>query len=217
MMQFDQPVSEDHLLVRLMGHGLCLTPLSLFDASQVGDDSGSVDITLHSGAFARVLPAEGGYQSKIDPATTKTLRDVVHIDMAEGVLKAGWKIQTSRFSCVWPPALKLRSNRYPSEPSPFDLFTDYGLLIYVQSPRVFPSLAAMAAPGQDTRRLVPDSPHPFVELTYQHQSVAWVQRHAVINLGASKIILSAQFPASHEKTDLMLVLDVEDSIQATAY
>lgn len=208
-----QPCPQQHAFVRVAGFNLVILPWDLFTGKVVNDCH--LDIELKSGKFARIIPDNGGYQSKVDSSTTKSLHEVVEIGALATPLK--WEIQTSLFACDWPAGLTLITSAFPENPALFDLCSGNGLMISVQTPRNIPSLSGMCAAHQTIVHMEPGAAHPFVLLSYCHAGEDWMQRHSIATVGMQKVILSAQCPAALWSESIHTVEQFEASIQETEW
>ena len=168
---FEMTDNCHHAWVRLVGYDLAIVPAQAFVAWAENGPAARVDIGLSSGAFAQIIPHEGGYKSKLDLTTTSSVYDVAQIELLTA--PARWAVQTSIYRCDWPAGGKLRSIVAPSAPWPFDFFTENGLLIWVQNPRQIPVLQDMAAPGQSLIEMNERNSAPSVLLSYLVQSQPW--------------------------------------------
>ena len=142
--------------------------------------------------FARVIPDNGGYHSKIDQCT-KSLSDVV--DVQRGPAIDEWRIETSIFTCCWPHGYQLCSNNFPDDPGPFDLVGVNNKLIFIQKPKVLSRIEEMAAPNQtivDTHR---STESEWIELEYDHDGESWRQRHEVVLLLDERFVVTVQSPS----------------------
>lgn len=206
-----QPCPQHHAFVRIAGFNLVILPWDLFTGKVVNDCH--LDIELQSGKFARIIPDNGGYQSKVDSSTTKSLHEVVEIGALATPPK--WQIQTSLFACDWPAGLTLITSAFPENPALFDLCSADRLMISVQTPRNIPELSSMCAADQKMVHMESDAAHPFVLLSYCHAGEDWVQRHSVVTVGKQQVILSAQCPSALWPVSIYVVEKFEASMQET--
>jgi hypothetical protein len=114
------------------------------------------------------------------------------LDLQVGPSHAHWRIEIAVFSTRWPDGFIV-----VSEPKPpgFYLRGPNEGLIYLQGPfprERLPALTAMAAPGQTIRGHGED----WVELSYEHDGVAWVQRHRLVDFEGNALVVTSQSPES---------------------
>ena len=145
-------------------------------------------VKRHAWLFARVIPHEGGYNSKIGEHTA-SLADVLDVvggpagnrwwldaSVYRVPLPAGWTAVSAEGSCV------------------FDLLGPDGSLIFVQTPARLTAVPDMRAPGQVMASTGADAQSEWVDLQYVHDGADWHQRHHVRRLNGVNIVVTAQAP-----------------------
>ena len=185
-----------HVFARLAGFGLTVTPFAPFRMRYAEEPADAIDIEYDSAEgrlFARLIPDNGGYKSKIDQ-NTKSLYDVVDVD--PGPDWGYWRIETTVFTCGWPAELALCSNS-DAVPSPFDLVGDHGELVYVQHPSRVPDVADMCAPNQTVLNMERGSDADWIELEYEHGGAVWRQRHVVVEREGRRLAVTMQSPLDY--------------------
>ncbi|MCA9038574.1 MAG: hypothetical protein KDA91_25790, partial [Planctomycetaceae bacterium] len=110
-----------HVYARLTGFGLAVIPQAPFRIQYAPGDGDAIDVQHQSPQgqrFARLIPDQGGYKSKIDQYTD-SLYEV--LDVEKGPDTDQWRIETTIFTVAWPRGYVLCSNNFPQDPGPFDL------------------------------------------------------------------------------------------------
>ncbi|MCI0574280.1 MAG: hypothetical protein L0Y66_26410 [Myxococcaceae bacterium] len=124
---------------------------------------------------------------------------------ADGSLMAGpdtphWTLETSLFRCRWPEGLVLASTE-EGAPAPFELLGPQGAVLFLQGPlgrEQLPALEEMVSPGQQVLGTGTLGEAPYVDVAYTHEGRAWRQRHVVLALGGTHVlVLTAQALESH--------------------
>src|SRR5205085_9281107 len=124
---------HQHVYARLAGYHLAVIPQAPFRIQRTEGQAPAIDVEYFASSgtlFARLIPHEGGYKSKLDQYT-KSLYDV--LDVEDGP-EGEWQIQTSAFTCAWPNGYTLCSTHFPENPVPFNLFGPNNEAITVQCP-----------------------------------------------------------------------------------
>ena len=115
-----------HAYVRVAGFQLALISRAPFQLRYAHDESDEIDVEYVAPGgqlFARLIPDNGGYRSKLDQHTS-SLFDV--LDVESGPYLDHWEIQTSAFRCCWPRDYAVCSNSYSNDPGPFDFIDHSG-------------------------------------------------------------------------------------------
>jgi hypothetical protein len=205
-----ESLMSQHVYIRLAGHHLLVMPQAPFRIQRTEGEPTALDVeyfATEEPRFARLIPHEGGYQSKVDQHTT-SLNDV--LDVASGPPLTDWEIQTSVFCCAWPLGYALCSTNFPADPGPFDLVGPNGELIFVQSPAHAPALDQMVAPGQQIVRIEHGQ---WVELSYAHDGETWLQRHQIMRLLNRPFVITMQAPHEHAKTTIDATLQIAATLR----
>ena len=207
--------SHEHDLVRITGFDIAVIPAGRFTASATTGHENCVGIELSNGAFAEVIAYDGGFRSRIDRATTSSVYDVARIEsLASAPL---WKVQTSLFEVDWPRGFKLRSCDYPASPSPFEFFTDNEVLLFIQNPRMIPSLSSMRACDQKVLEIDELGKRPSILLGYRRSWSRWQQRHSVLSVGNHRVVLTSQYPLAEIDLAVEASRRIESTIQPIAH
>lgn len=186
-----------HVYLRLMGFQLTVVPRAPFRIQRSDEPLNGLDVEHDSPLgplFARLIPRDGGYASKLDEHT-KSLFDV--LDVTAGPNLEDWQLETSVFACAWPDEYAICSNNFPNDPAPFDLIGPNGEMIYVQTPAHIPDLEAMRTPDQAIQQLQRTSDSEWIELAYQHDGQPWCQRHEVITVLGRRLAVTTQAPSQY--------------------
>ncbi|MEV0128696.1 hypothetical protein AB0H83_09530 [Dactylosporangium sp. NPDC050688] len=168
-----------HVLARLAGYGLVLTPHWPFGFER--------DLT----APGAVLVTHGRQQALVDPATPTSHPGVV--DIADGPTHPYWLIETSQFAMAWPAGYALESPSDPHDGTPFYLHGPDEQLIFPQGPAVVAGPDALVAPGQTVLQRGSTAGAEVVEVGYQHEGEPWWQAHFLLPHGEHHtLVLTAQ-------------------------
>lgn len=159
--------------------------------------------------FARVIPNEGGYTSKIDQYT-QSLYDVLDIDVGPDI--DAWRLETTVFTCVWPHGYAVCSNNFPDDPGPFDLRGPNNELIYIQSPRELPALEAMRTPTQKITHIERRGESGWIELEYTHDGAPWCQRHEIVALPNRRLVVTMQTPRRCQERATTAAVEIAGSL-----
>jgi hypothetical protein len=184
-----------HAFARVTGFGLSVIPRAPYRIQYADETSHAIDIEHQSPngpRFARLIPDNGGYKSKIDQHT-ESLFDVLDVESGPGINQ--WRIETTIFRCCWPSNYALCSNNFPNDPGPFDLVGTNHEMIYIQRPDNLPDVAKMCAPHQTVINIERSAESEWVDLEYDHEGLLWRQRHEVITLLGRRVAVTMQSPS----------------------
>lgn len=188
-------------------------PRAPFRIRRAEEPGSSIDVEHDSPkgrVFARVIPDNGGYKSKIDQHT-ESLLDVLHIETGPDI--DDWRIETSVFTCCWPRGYSVYSNSFPNDPGPFDLVGIHDEVIYIQKPKVVPDIEQMCAPNQTILDVQRGTESESIELEYEHEGVSWRQRHEVIALLGSRFVVTVQSPSQFAADAAIAARQVAQSLR----
>lgn len=183
-----------HVYARVAGFHLTVIPRAPFRIWKAPDPPTAIDVEHLAPTgrlFARVIPDNGGYKSKISQ-NTPSLYDVVDIEAGPEIPQ--WRIETSVFTCDWPSDYQLFSNNFPKDPAPFDLVGPHAEMIYIQHPRTIPDVSAMGAPHQTVIHIERNIESEWIDLAYDHEGIPWRQRHEVVSFLDGQIVVTMQAP-----------------------
>jgi hypothetical protein len=169
---------SDHVYARLVGYGLSITPYPGFRFERIGDSD--FPIRVFRGEQSAIL--ESGTQE------AEVLGDVA--DVALGPTDQYWVIETTFCSAVWLSGYSVQSDQ--SGPPGYYLEGPSGTMIYTQGPipaERIPPLEQMHGEGQRIAETGETDAIPWVHLIYEHEGVAWVQRHYLVMFGLSQGML----------------------------
>ncbi len=181
-----------HVFARVAGFCLAVVPRAPYRIQHAADSSTAIDVEYQSPTgrlFARLIPDNGGYKSKLDQHT-QSLYDVLDVETGPDINH--WRIETTVFTCCWPIGYVLCSTNYA--PSPFELLGTNGELIFIRHPKRVPDVAVMCAPGQTVINLKRNAESEWIDLEYNHDGLPWRQRHEVVTLSGSRIAVTMQSP-----------------------
>ncbi len=123
-----------HVYAHVAGFKLAVIPRAPFRIMISKEALNAIDVEYLSPngeLFARVIPDNGGYKSKVDQYTP-SLFDVLEIGSGPDI--PHWRIETSVFTCYWPVDYAVVSTNFPEDPSPFDLVGPNMEMIFIQTP-----------------------------------------------------------------------------------
>ena len=181
-----------HVFARVAGFQLTVVPRAPFRIRHAGSPPNAIDIEYHSPngqLFARLIPHDGGYKSKIDQHT-ESLFDVLDVETGPDINH--WRIETTIFTCCWPLGYALCSNNFPNDPGPFDLVGPNNEMIYIQHPNNLPDVAELCAPDQTVVNIKRNAESEWIDLEYDHAGLKWRQRHEVITLLDRRVAVTMQ-------------------------
>jgi hypothetical protein len=185
-------VTEGHVYVAASGFGLRVVPVRppyRFRLSAIPSELDVERSDSGSWLFARVIPHEGGYRSRI-AEHTPSLAAV--LDVLSGPQSNEWWLDTSVYRVPLPVGWTAFS---ATGPCLFDLVSSNGAVIFIQTPARVPELSAMCAPGQRVVATGGDGASDWIDLRYIHEGIEWHQRHRVRRCGTTDIVVTAQAPA----------------------
>lgn len=173
---------SQHVLARISGFGWTVLPYAPFQCEQVAE---RVLLVQHESKRARVS-FESGRPEVEDGAS---IHDVA--DLIRGPNHDHWRIETTVFTIRWPTGFALWSS---AQAPGFDLLGPHDTMIYLQGPVLaarVPEPEEMIGAGQT----VLGHDRDWVELAYDHDGVAWRQKHRVAELEDYRVLVTAQGPA----------------------
>lgn len=188
-----------HVYARIVGFKLAVIPRAPFRIMAAYDPPNAIDVEYFSpngDLFARVIPSDGGYKSKIDQYT-RSLNDVLEID--SGPDTDDWRIETSVFTCDWPRDYALCSNNFPIDPAPFDLLGPNREMIYIQHSEVVPDIETMRAPYQSVISIERSHESTSMDLAYDYDGIEWRQRHEIMQNEGRRFVVTMQAPLPFAK------------------
>ena len=192
---------SQHVFARISGYHLTIVPLAPFEYRQSADDDHLLVLshTTSSTTKQATLRADNdGYRVKLAPCTT-SFDEVA--DLTPSAQAGAWVIETSLFAVSWPRDFAFVSPPDAGSPSMFDLIGQDNALIYVQGPfqkTRLPALTDMGAPGQAITATGTTNERQWVEFAYEHEAVAWLQRHYVIPFSHNRaLVVTMQTPQMH--------------------
>ncbi len=195
---------SEHVFARISGYHLTILPLVPFEYRQSVDDDHLLVLSHTASSTtkqATLRVGDDGYRVELAP-NTASLDEVA--DLTPSARAGAWVIETSVFTVSWPRNFAFVSPPDAGNPSVFDLIGSDNALIYFQGPfqtTRLPALADMRAPGQAITATGTMNERQWVEFAYEHEAVAWLQRHYVIPFSSHRaLVLTLQAPqkqASH--------------------
>ena len=203
---------SQHVYARLAGFRLTVIPDAPFQIKRVDTASNAIDVEyLAPGGtlFARVIPQDGGYISKIGQYT-QSLYDVLDIDVGPDIDE--WRLETTVFTCDWPHGYAVCSNNFPNDPGPFDLLGPNNEMIYIQSPCKMPALEAMRTPNQKITHIERRGEFGWIEMEYTHGGEPWCQRHEIVALQNRQMVVTMQAPRRFKKRTATAAVKIAGSL-----
>lgn len=201
-----------HVFARVAGFQLAVIPRAPFRLKHANEPPTAIDVEYESASgqlFARLIPDNGGYQSKLDQHT-QSLFDVLDVETGPDINH--WRIETTIFTCCWPLGYALCSNNFPNDPGPFDLVGNNNELIYIQHPDNLPDVAELCAPNQTIINIERTAESQSVDLEYDHHGLRWRQRHEVTTLLGRRIAVTMQSPSQYADDAVMAGHQVAQSL-----
>jgi hypothetical protein len=181
-----------HILARLAGYGMVLTPHwpYMFERHQTGSDAVRVTRWTPSGPVEVV----------IQPHQLTHATDVV--DVADGPSHPCWFVETSAFRLRWPIEFTVESPQEQDDGTPFYLHGPGEATIFPQGPvskeRLVDPHALVAAGQTVLDQRVADDGSRLIELGYQHNEEPWWQGHWTIPYDSGRfLIFTAQALLAH--------------------
>jgi hypothetical protein len=150
-----------HVLARLVGYGVTLTPYWPYTFERSGVAADAVVVTNWG--------ATGPAEALVDPADAHSVPGIV--DVEPGPDHRFWAIETSSFIAAWPSGFSVESTL-----DPFCLVGEHDASISVQGPVRLADPDSMIAPGQTVvaRRTMGPGVQ-VIELAYEHEGQRWWQ------------------------------------------
>ncbi|MBM7489536.1 hypothetical protein JOD64_000758 [Micromonospora luteifusca] len=181
-----------HVLARLAGYGIALTPHWPYMFERHQADSDAVRVT-------RWTPS-GPAQVVIKPHQLTDGRDVV--DVAAGPSRPCWFVETSTFRLRWPTQFTVESAQDQSDGTPFYLHGPGEAIIFPQGPvakeRLVDPHALVAAGQKVLDQHVADDGSRLIELGYEHNEEPCWQGHWTIPYDSDRVlVLTAQALLAH--------------------
>lgn len=204
---------SQHVYTRLAGFQLTVIPRAPFRIERTDAAPDALDVHYRSPEgplFARLIPHEGGYKSKLDQ-NTASLYEVLDVDLGPSL--DDWRLETSIFSCAWPRGFGLFSNRFPQDPGPFDLLGDNREMIFIQKPRKLPALEDMCAPNQKVEQFEKTAEAEWIELAYSHEGLDWIQRYEIVRLNDVGLVVTMQSPGRFATDAIAAARQVAESLK----
>jgi hypothetical protein len=180
---------SQHVLARISGFGWTVVPYAPFQCESVADRPRAL-IVQHESMGACVSVESGRPEFEL-AAGTASIHDVA--DVMRGPAGDHWRIETTVFMIRWPAGFAVWSS---AKAPGFDLLGPHDTMIYLQGPvpaeRV-PPVEQMVAADQTMVEAGSD----WVEVQYEHEGIAWRQKHRLVPLENYRMLVTAQGPAEH--------------------
>lgn len=206
-----------HMFARITGFGLIVVPVWPYRVELVASDPGALLVTRTNPVRQSVV-VRGGRENPVADLGegVEALDDVAQV--MRGPEEREWRIETSLYSVSWPAGFALEPPADDGQ-SVFDLHGPDQSLIWVQGPfdrADLPDIEALAAPGQTLAGVASQGGVEAVELAYDHDGVAWNQRHYLVPFaGAQVLAVTAQAPASQVDLFRQASAEVAASVRST--
>lgn len=172
-----------HVLARLSGYGMALTPHWPYVFERERDGSDAVRVTHRAPA--------GAVHAVIEPGRPPDGGDAV--DVVEGPVVPYWIVETSVFRLRWPAGFTVESPSDAGDGTPFYLHGPGQAAIFAQGPVAKERLAdanALVAPDQTVlQRRAGGGGVSVIELSYQHDSEVWWQAHWTVPYDADQVVV----------------------------
>jgi hypothetical protein len=166
-----------HLFVRVAGHGVDLLPAPPYVVRLDGERLELTGLVADEERHA-IVEAGGALDPELGELT--------------GGAQGGWRVEVGGvYSIDWDGELVLVSAPDPDQP-PFCMFSDMaGSLVYVQGPMPADQIPPREAMRAEDQREVDrgEQPGQWVELAYDHEGVAWRQRHLRLAFGGDHAVV----------------------------
>jgi|688.fasta_scaffold266391_3 hypothetical protein len=201
-----------HVYTRVAGFRLTVIPRAPFRIQRDDAALNAIDVEYQAPGgplFARLVPKDGGYTSKIDQST-RSLYDV--LDIENGPDLDDWRLETSVFTCAWPHGYAVCSNNFPNDPGPFDLIGPNNEMIYIQTPRQLPALKEMRAPNQKVKHIEHRGESGWIELEYTNDGEPWCQRHEIAALSNRRMVVTMQAPIRFSEPAAIAAVEIVKSL-----
>jgi hypothetical protein len=203
-------VSDGHVYVAASGFGLCVIPKCPPYRYTLAPEGAALDVERGAGEswlFARVIPEDGGYKSKLAP-NTSALVDV--LDVTVGPQWDRWWLETSVYRL---PLLASWTALSGSGPSMFDLIAPSGALIFVQTPSRLGLLSEVRTQDQRVLSTGRDAQSEWVDLGYAQDGIEWRQRHWLRRLGGVNIVTTAQARVDAMQAAIAAQAELVDAVE----
>jgi hypothetical protein len=160
-----------HILVVASGFGMRIIPISA--PYRFSTEPGGSQLRIE------VALAGKWRGTQVDPSRPPPLGPLIDVaDVVTGPPWTSWWLEATPYRLPLPPGwTAVASGRI--DPSPFDLVSSAGGLIYIQMPRSSPGPEQLLAAGQHLVRSWRDEVAEWVDLSYSHGGEEWYQRHSV--------------------------------------
>ncbi len=201
-----------HVYVRIVGYGLAIIPIPGVRIAQAPETPGGL----------RFTPEDADQPTHL----LNPVAAVSEPQSLDGVCKVSplqsppeWRLQTSAYSCAWPPSFSLVAAADSQGPSLFDLLGPEDVLLYFQGPfadSALPSPEDMAAPEQTFAGVEESQGRQIVTLSYRHNGSPWTMLHVLSPwTDGHTMILTAQFPEEQSEPIRHLAEETLTSIRRT--
>jgi hypothetical protein len=170
-------------------------------------------LVVASGFGKRIIPHRTPFQFDLDPAGS--LRVVVdggppiivgtdhtpadaqspEADVVAGPEWPAWWLQTTPYRIPLPAGWTAHASG-GMDPSAFDLVGAHDSLMFLQTPRRVPRIEQMVGPGQRLVERGSLTHGEYVIVEYTHQDCCFLQRHVVVPVGNSSVVMTLQCLAS---------------------
>lgn len=198
-----------HVHVSASGFGLRVIPKSAPYRFTLGPAPDELDVERsdgHSWLFARVIPHQGGYGSRI-AEHTDSLSDV--LDVTIGLVLDRWWLDTSVYRVPLPAGWTAVS---ADGPCVFDLVAPDGSLIFIQTPSRIGAVSDLRTPDQVIADTGTDRHSEWVHLHYVHNGAEWHQRHHVRRFDGVNIVITSQARADAMPAAITTQRDLVDAV-----
>ena len=183
---------DGHVWVAASGFGLRVIPKSApYHYLLSPSTPAHLDVERYDGRrwlFARVVPHEGGYTSKLAEGTA-ALADV--LDVVAGPEWDRWWLETSLYRLPLPVDWMASAE----VPGVLDLMGSDDALVFIRTPDHPPALSELRSAEQQVVSTGRDALSEWVELEYIHEGAEWRQRNQLRRLDGMHILVTAQAPA----------------------
>jgi hypothetical protein len=176
-----------HVLARLAGYGMVLTPHWPYRFERHPSEPGTVR-AVHG-------TDDGPLWQVVRPGEPVEPHEAV--DVTDGPEHAYWEIQTSVLNLRWPEGYFVQSPLAAADRTPFYLHGPGEATIFPQGPVPrdrYADPAALVAPGQSLLHAGDGT----VELGYDHDGEPWWQAHRLLPYGEDRtLMITAQSLRTH--------------------
>lgn len=212
----------DQVFARITGYGLSVAPVWPYRVERVPDDPAALAVMTRADELRRSVVLRGGRDTPVADLGDRVVDLAEVVDVLRGSDEPEWRVETARYSVVWPAGFAVESPvDTPSsiDDTLFDLHGPDGVLIWVRGPyprSLLPNVDALAAPGQTLTGVYSDGGMEAAELAYEHDGGSWSQRHYLVPFeGELVLVVSAQAPLRHGDLYRRASADVVTSVRPT--